>query len=280
MPNHSDGYFNQSNQACSNEPYLQSVTHLTVPYSYNKATPPPKTIVTIKGDIKASSNPDSVKGQDESDKKPESTENSGSERETETEVDLFNLEDSGKPRLIRVHDSDTEETDCEEETSESSSKPESNPKSEPAKPTRPIPVLVQVAEEIEDYTTPEPNSESDTGPASDSDKSREANIARSSESIRDESPSLSDVISESSSQTCFHRPLDDKYQPGTGKTIEDYVRLGAEGQRNEYTEETLLAIIRELEQEQKDKDETVKAFESGSTTRSGSVARSFSSKSA
>lgn len=242
------------------------------------------TIVSVNEVSKASSSPETVKENDKSDKKSEPDESSGPDVETNTEIDLFNLEDpQNGPRLIRVHDSDTEDTDHEAEPSEP--EPRIELKSEPEKPTRLIPALAPVAEEIEEDTmTSGPTSESDSNPASDSDKSADIKVPDSAQSIRNESPGLSDSICEPSSQSCFHRPLDVKYQPRTGKTIEDYVRLGAEGRHNEYTEETLLDIIRELEQEQKDQkaqeDKDTELFESGSSSRGGSVARSLSSKSA
>jgi len=242
MPNYSEGYFNQTGQMGYNEPYLQNVAHLTVPDSNNKPTPPPKVVVTIKKDTRASNSPEVVKEGDKSDKKTESDESPGTERETKTEIDLFNLEDPGKiPRLIRVHHSDSEDTDYEESASETDSKIELKP--EPEKPA-----LVPVTEEVgDDGTTAEAISESGSSPVSDSDKSKNTRILHSEQIIRDESPNDTDSISDSSSQT---RSLDEKYQLKTGKTIEDYVRLGAESLRNEYTEGTLLDIIRELEEEQ------------------------------
>ncbi|KAJ5198319.1 uncharacterized protein N7498_007436 [Penicillium cinerascens] len=284
MPNHPQAYFSQTSQTCYNEPYLQSVTHFTVPYSNKKATSPSMTVVTVKEVPKTSSSPEIVKENDKSDKKSEPDESSGPDVEANTEIDLFNLEDpKNGPRLIRVHDSDTEDTDYEEEPSEP--EPRIELKSEPEKPTRLTPALAPVAEEVEeDSMTPEPISESDSNPVSDSDKSADLKVPNSTQSIRDEPHGLSDSICEPTPQPCSHRPLDVKYQPGTGKTIEEYVRLGAEGRHNEYTEETLLDIIRELEQEQKDrkaqKDEDTKVFESGSSSQGGSVARSLSSKSA
>ena len=181
------------------------------------------TVVTVKEVPKESSSLEILKENDKSDKKSEPDERSGPDVETNTAIDLFNLEDpKNGPRLIRVHDSDTEDTEYEEEPSEP--EPRIELKSEPEKPTRLISALAQVAEEAEEGSmTSEPTSETDSNPVSDSDKSSDTKVHDSAQSIRDESPGLSDSICETSSQSCFHRPLDVKSQPRTGKTIEDYV---------------------------------------------------------
>lgn len=308
VPHYPDGYFNGYN-----EHDHQNMTHLTLPYNSNKATHPLGTIVTGKVHDGSTTSAETAT-EDNSDQKSQSNESFETEGDTETEAetgsntetkakteeDLFNLQDRERPRLIRIHDSESEDeeidSDQDNSTSDSDREPESRSKlkstADSAKSSRPTPALATVAEEVdEDYTTPEPTSESDTASEHIPNKGKEK--TQHTDNNGDESPDLSDSFSNSSSQTCLHKPLDEQYQLRTGKTIGEYIRTGVEALQDEYPQELMEIVAREIAEEEQEKDkrrmeqwkqeqENVggPVVQSGSTSRSGSIARSLSTKSA
>ena len=278
MPNYSDGYFNSDQDY--NEPYPQNVDHLTVPHNSNKITPPPSTIVTVKEDDRSSTSAETVTT-DEPDKKPRANESFDPEGDTEIESekktdnkaeaktetktkpeeDIFKLRDHERPKLIRVHDSDTgdEETDDDKETSLSVPEAKSKPKSEPeskyksTKPPRPVPALAKVAKEVDgDHTTPEPTSEFDTTPETTPDKKKEK--APRTDNMPDECYDLNNRVSNSSPQTCTHRFIDEEYQLRTGKTIGEYIRKGVEDLHGDYPKELVEVVAREIAAEEQEKE--------------------------
>ncbi|KAJ5118611.1 hypothetical protein N7526_010248 [Penicillium atrosanguineum] len=264
MPNYSEGYF--SPDLGYSEPHPQDVNLLTVPHNNNKVTPP-STIVTVKEDDRSCTSAETAT-EDETDKKPrekesfepegdteiESEKKTGNKAETKPETrtkpeeDIFSLKDRERPRLIRVHDSDTEDEGSDDDKDTSSSDPET--KSEPKS-------MAKVAEEVdEDYTTPEPTSESDTTPETTPDKKEEK--ASRTDNMPNESYVLRDCVSSSSPQTCIRRPVDEEYQLRTGKTIGEYIRKGVEGLQGDYPKELMEVVAREIAAEEQEKEKTRK----------------------
>ncbi|KAJ5668015.1 uncharacterized protein N7477_006585 [Penicillium maclennaniae] len=275
MANYPDGYFN-SDQGY-NESYPQNGNHLTIPHNSNKITPP-STIISFKEDDRSSTSLE-VATADGTDKKPranegfepegdteiESKEETDRKAETMTETkleeDIFNLRDHERPRLIRVHSSDTEdqELDDDKDTSVSDKQIKSKQMSEPGseskstKSPRPVPTLAQVAGEVdEDYTTPEPTSESDTTPETTPDTKEEA---PRTDNMLDECYDLSDCDSNSSPYNCNRKSTDEDYQLRTGKTIGEYIRRGVEDLQGDYPQELMDVVAREIAAEEQEKEE-------------------------
>lgn len=290
MTSQSSGYFGPTSQMCYNGPYPQNPDYLTPPSSINKATPPLQTDSTVQEDPGADKGSETVKEQTESDKEPEVNKTPEPQNEPQPgpeseETDIFNLTNPEKPpRLIRIHDSDSE-SDSEEEEIVSKTKPKPT--------TQPLRSLDPVREETEDETTTlEPDSESDS-PASTSDNSsatRKPDMTATQSKLQytsnpntnpdpksnSNSPSPSPSLR---SVSRVRKPLEAKYQPTTGVTVEEYVRRELERrQPNWLGEEQALDVIVELEEERKQKCMWA-VFESESSSRSGSLARSCSSKS-
>lgn len=206
------------------------------------------------------------------------------------EVDIFNLPNStNSPRLIRICDSDSESEEDDEDEEKPLLRRRSNSNRSAQAPS--LETVLEEPEEDEDETeddttTLEPAS------SSDSDSAREINSRKATRTrpkrnhpSKERSASANSSRSVSRGRSSTRKPLAAEYQPSTGITVEEYARALAakwsEKYSDAYSDEAVLAVARELEQERLKKGLEKKFIGSESSTHSGSgsVGTTSSSKS-